>query len=750
VRGLTSDSEADWASATLPQGFGVSRPTRAGRARIRTAAFAAGTCCIVALLVAPTAASEDHRLDVEVISSRPDAVSGGDALVRVDLPPGVPPSSVRVSVDGEDVSGAFRVYRGDLVGLVDGLDPGTHQVTADAPGAGAETVDVVAHPGAGPVLAGPREEPFACESEEFRTVVGVRLGPPTDADCSVDTRLDHVYRTTGGAFRPLPEGETRPADLAWTTTLDDERVPYIVRVQTGTVNRGIYEFAVLHDPQTEPAPDTFTRTRGWNKRLVYTLGGGCRAGWYRQGNSTGGVLVDSLLSRGFAVASNSLNVFGHNCNDLLAAETLTMTREEFIETYGLPRYTIGWGCSGGSYQAHQIADNYPGLLDGIIAGCSFPDVGFATSQMLADARLLHRYFTLTDPDGFTPEQRQAVAGFGVPAALAPMSDGAKRLDPDAEFDGSVPAAWRYDAVANPDGARATIWDHTRNAYGVDDDTGFALRPLDNVGAQYGLRALQDGTITIDQFLDLNEEIGGLDIDAEPTAERMTADPQARRAAYATGRMLDGSGGLGDIPIVDYRAYTDDLPHGDIHMRYQSFSTADRLIEANGDADNQVMLVEDDSRGLFDSNSPVLTQALEQMDRWIRAVQRDRSGRDPHDVVVDAKPRDLVDACWTPDDEKIAEPQTYDGDTRCNQHYPSFASPRIVAGGPVASDVITCQLRGPDRVDYPSAMTDARWQRLNAIFPNGVCDWTRPGVDESAIEGTWLFFSAPGRWSNQPG
>ena len=29
-----------------------------------------------------------------------------------------------------------------------------------------------------------------------------------------------------------------------------------------------------------------------------------------------------MLSRGFAVASNSLNVFANNCNDLLTSETL--------------------------------------------------------------------------------------------------------------------------------------------------------------------------------------------------------------------------------------------------------------------------------------------------------------------------------------------------------------------------------------------------------------------------------------------
>ncbi|SNS54493.1 hypothetical protein SAMN06893096_10520 [Geodermatophilus pulveris] len=690
-------------------------------------------------------AAESRELRVSVVSSRPDAVSGGDALVRVDLPPGVRPERVRVSVDGEDVSGDLRPTDGGLLGLVDGLTPGGHTIRASARGAGTGAVDVTAHPGTGPVFSGPQEEPFVCETAEFATVTGQVLGEPLDEDCSVTPRVEYVYRTTAGTFQPLADPAALPADVATTTTLEGVVTPYVVRVETGTVNRGVYEFAVLHDPGEGVDPSPFARNRAWNDRLVHTLGGGCRGGWYRQGAATGGVLVDPMLSRGFAVASNSLNVFGNNCSDLLTSETLSTTREEFIETHGVPTYTMGWGCSGGSYQAHQAVDAYPGLLDGMVVGCSFPDVGFATSQKLADARLLHHYSTVTAPAAMDEAQELAVAGFGVHAAIANQSTGAQRLDPQAEFDPSVPQEERYDPQSNPDGARATVWDHTRNAYGVDPRTGSARRPLDNVGVQYGLQALADGTIGIDQFLDLNDRIGGLDTDAGVVADRMSADPLARRAAYETGRMLDG-GGLADVPIIDYRAYTDDLPVGDIHMRYHSFSTRERLIEANGDADNQVMLVEDDTLGLFSPDSPVLVSALEQMDRWILAVQATvGSGDDRHDVVVAAKPADLVEACFAPDGTKIVEEQVYRGDTRCNRLYPSFASPRIVAGGPLASDVVTCQLREPSQGDYPE-MTDGQWAQLRDVFPTGVCDYTRPGVDETGRQGTWAFFDAPGEWT----
>ena len=592
-------------------------------------------------------------------------------------------------------------------------------------------------------FAGPRETPFSCETTEFRTANGSMLPVATAPDCDVPAETDYVYRTTAGGFTPLPSGDARPDDLAF-TEVDGEQVPFIVRVQTGTADRGIYEIALLDDPSDGVKPDPTTRSSGWNEKLVYTFGGGCRGGWYRQGTGTGGVLIPSMLGRGFAVASSSLNVFGHNCDDLLSAEVMAMTKQVFTTTFGAPRWTIGWGCSGGSYQGHQIADNYPGLLDGVIAGCSFPDVGFGASQALFDSRVLQNYFDRT-PGAFTPAQQQAVAGFGVPNALASMSDGAKRLDPDAEFDASVPAEVRYDAATNPTGARATIWDHGRNAYGVDPATGFARVPSDNVGVQYGLEAWRTGTITADQFFDLNEDVGGLDVDAEPTAQRTAADPVARRNAYATGRMLWGGNGLGDVPLIDYRAYTDQQAGGDIHMRYQSFSTRARLVAANGDAGNQVMLVENGARGLINSESPVMTYALDQIDRWIANVRHDSKSGSEHARVSRNRPKGLEDSCWTPSGERIREKQVYRGDTRCNRLYPSYASPRLQAGGPVASNVISCRLAAPARASYPT-MTDAQWARLRQVFASGVCDFSRRGLNQAPPEGTWLRFTSPGHWT----
>ena len=65
--------------------------------------------------------------------------------------------------------------------------------------------------------------------------------------------MDYYYRSTaGGALKPLPSSGT-PPDLAQVTTLTGSTVPYIVRIETGSINRAIYQIAMLHNPATEPA-----------------------------------------------------------------------------------------------------------------------------------------------------------------------------------------------------------------------------------------------------------------------------------------------------------------------------------------------------------------------------------------------------------------------------------------------------------------------------------------------------------------
>jgi hypothetical protein len=562
----------------------------------------------------------------------------------------------------------------------------------------------------------------------------------------VPTVVQYVYRATGAPannpFRPLANLQAVPADAATTTTTDGRAVPFVVRVETGTINRGIYQIAILHDPAREQAPN-FARPAGRLERQARLhLRRRLHRGWYRQGASTGGVLDENILRQGYAMASNSLNVFGNNCQDLTAAEAMAMTKERFVEQYGLPRHTIGWGCSGGSYQQHQIADNYPGLLDGILPGCSFPEVLFATVYSITDARLLANYFDAIAPGTFTPDQQKAVAGFQNLATLRTdtVFNGALRISPTRYCPAVLPAAQRYNAQTNPTGARCDVYSHTINALGRDPDTGLARRPLDNVGVQYGLATLNAGAITVDQFLDLNERIGGYDRDANFQGGRTVADPIGTRNAYQTGRLTNGGGGLKDVPIIDYRAYTDDNPPGDIHLRYHSFSMRERLRKANGTADNQVMLVEDFRFGYYSSQSPLLLRALSEMDKWLAAIAADTSNAPKSQKVIRNKPSTLQEGCNTRDAEPtfIVEAMVR-GQGRCEQLYPSAPPPREVAGAPIALDLIKCQLKPVSLADYRVGFTPAQQARLAQVFPQGVCDWSRPGVEQQGLRGAWLTF-----------
>src|SRR5690606_37135845 len=63
----------------------------------------------------------------------------------------------------------------------------------------------------------------------------------------------------------------------------------------------------------------------------------------------------------------------------------------------------------------------------------------------------------------------------------------------------------------------THWGDVVEVYGVGED-GFARVPWDNVGVQYGLRAVADGTISPEEFLDLNAQVGSWKPSAETTPE----------------------------------------------------------------------------------------------------------------------------------------------------------------------------------------------------------------------------------------
>jgi hypothetical protein len=686
------------------------------------------------------------EFQITTVSGRNDMISGGDVLIRIDVSSRVPFDRVAVALNGQDVSGVFRPMAGkrSLLGLVKGLRLGENTVmVTQRSGESKSSLVLNNWPVEGPIFSGPHEKPYVCMTQLFNLpVTGGNLGPALDENCSIATRVDYIYRTGANDFKPLPDPSVRPADLAYTTTNEGRKVAYIVRIETGTVNRAIYQMSMLHDPMTDRPADPWTRPAGWNGRLIYTFGGGCPGGWYIQGKDTEGVLDNYMLSQGFAVATSSKNVYGNNCDDVLSAETVMMVKERFIERYGPPAHTIGWGSSGGSDQVHLISDNYPGLLDGIIPGSSFPDVPFGAVTMQGfGSRLLHHYFTETTGEKWTKEQEIAVAGVAMHETLVAQGTRGDRINPRGVCDEAIAPELLYDALKNPRGARCTPYDHGIAAWGRDPKTGFARRPLDNAGVQYGLKSLNAGVISKAQFLDLNEKIGGVDIDARFTRERTVGDPVAARHGYEFGRFLNGGGGLGSTPVIDYRAYADFRP-GDVHMRFHSFSTRERLIQQNGNAGNHVMLHEDYTYGGFSTKSPLMQEAIRQMDQWLLNLAKDKTDASLAQKVVRAKPADLQDACVTPGGKRINERQIYQGG-ECDKYFPSHASPYLVAGMPVANNVAICQRKPVDSSDYKVQFTAPELDRLRRIFADGVCDYSKPGVEQRSLIGTWLSYGPAG-------
>jgi hypothetical protein len=60
----------------------------------------------------------------------------------------------------------------------------------------------------------------------------------------------------------------------------------------------------------------------------------------------------------------------------------------------------------------------------------------------------------------------------------------------------------------------------------------------------------------------------------------------------------------------------------------------------------------------------------------------------------------------------------------------FATPAMVAGEGIETDINKCSLEPLRRsAYYPISFTDEQWAQLAQAFATGVCDYTKPGVDQ---------------------
>jgi hypothetical protein len=241
---------------------------------------------------------------------------------------------------------------------------------------------------------------------------------------------------------------------------------------------------------------------------------------------------------------------------------------------------------------------------------------------------------------------------------------------------------------------------------------------------------------------LNELAGGIDFDGNFSSKRNVADRDALRIAYQTGLISDPKA-MAATPIIDLRGDE----NSSIHYNWASFALPDRLMKANGNLDNHVM-----SRvGLpgggapwvnplwLDSGLPQL--ALLTMDAWLAGIEADDSAGSAVDRMRRNRPEAAFNFCYLGVDytKKVTDQALCDADPGLR----IYSSIRQVAGGPLSSDILKCQLRPIDRADYQNKLNDLQFARLEAAFPTGVCDWSQAGVEQQASNGWRTFATGPG-------
>lgn len=749
---------------------------------------------VVALVVAsPALAKEKPPFVAEVVSSAADQVTGGDARLHIIVPDVTPFHQVEVLVNG--VNQADRFVRIDgtqmLTGVIGGLALGDNGVVVKQHGNGKglpepAVLTLTNHPIIGPVFSGPHQHPFMCSvqyhglgqplvdnpTEGFPVFATDPDGYPTDEiigysmDCSADTLVTYVYKSTAGGFNSYTLGGPRPADMAQTTTLDGLTVDYIVRWERGTINRFLYSIAMLA-PFDESPEDL--DTSAWNGRLIYHFQGGVAIGHYQGDPSGSRMLYEDGLSLGYAVVYSTGNKTGTHYNLVLGGETALMVKEGFVERYDLPVYTVALGGSGGAIQQYIYGQNHRGLIDAAIPQYSFPDM-VTQAVHIGDCELLEFYMDIIDaanPRWQTWSNRTLVEGLNASDTVFNPFTGSvgasecvmgwRGLAPLAlnPMYGSAPGMELYEPLSAVLAIHWSHFDDLVNYLGVGAD-GYAQNYWDNVGVQYGLSAVATGQITFGEFLQLNAVIGGWKQEPDMVQEgspfyppgvidlsnwdpwsyrnqvfsvtpvpapRREGDVDAMNAAYEYGLVFRGDI---DIPVIDWRHYLE--AELNMHNSHQSFASRQRIRDFSGNSDNQVVWFTDALGGADFDQTP---EALEVMDEWMMNILAN-----PDLGVAANKPDLAVDRCFDTFGDEIASGEdVWDGilddnpPGDCTVLFPVYGTSRIVAGGPFKGSIFKCELKPVAQSiadgDYGSwSPTPPQQVMLEQIFPSGVCDFSQ--------------------------
>ena len=685
--------------------------------------------CLGLLALAPGAfAAQKRPPRIQVLSNRADLVSGGGALVRVTLPKGVKHSRLKLFVGRRDKTRQLkRTSRRTRSGYVSGMRVGRNALTARIRRGGAARLIVTNHPSGGPVFAGPQIQPWTCTNEGAR-----------DRKCNRKPTYEFKYLPAGAPksgtgipgtgsngsspFRSYdPENPPAESQIARTTTTEGVTVPFIVRLETGYLDRDQYSIAALYDPKQKWS--AVRPQKQFNHRMVLTHGFSCDTS-YESGEAPS-VLIPKMLGGGFVVASHALDHAGHNCNLLTQAESLLMTKERVIDQYGTLKWTIGSGCSGGSLAQQQVANAYPGIYQGITPQCSFTDA-WSSAMQYEEYYFGLKYFqdplrwdlgTVWDPNAIN-----AVFDHPNPANPVSFTTAIPNSGEPTRNCPGVPREKVYDERRNPGGVRCTLQDYMVNAFGRDG-RGWARRGFDNVGIQYGLKGLRQGRVSAQQFVDLNANIGGADLDLNVMKERTPADPIALKRLYRTGA-INSANNLDKVAIIDLRG----PDPGAFHDVFRTYAMRARLQRNFGTAANQI---------LWRGQAPLIgdpafaDEAVFAMDKWLARVASDKRRIPLAKKIIRNKPDSVAARCTNGSGRELPSEV-------CDQTVSAYGTPRLAADEPMTDDVMKCRLKPMRRDDYPVSFTDRQWARLQQAFPGGVCDYSKPGVSQGGAV-SWLTY-----------
>ncbi|GAA6135626.1 DUF6351 family protein [Oceaniserpentilla sp. 4NH20-0058] len=644
-----------------------------------------------------------------------------------------------------------------------------------------------------PLFSGKNSYPFICDTEQSdlgqplvdnQDHIGIQVYKEDNQgkkikqiegyskDCSLPTHVQYYIKKEG-----------QPGFLKVDQLNEAMLAQQIIRIETGTINRFIYVLAIPVNQQDKPL--VFNDSK-WNQKLIYRFKGGVGIG-RKQGHVNIDRLLyehESQLQQGYAVAFSTGTQTSNHYNIWLSEDTALRVKRQFSSRYGEPLYTIGIGGSGGAIQQYLLAQNHPGIIDGAIPLYSYPDMATQVNYAL-DCELLEYYFDETSdnllwknwPDRVLIEGSNALNGvknkYGRLQGIAAMFNGDFSKMPTGASE--CTNGWRGPShlINNPrffsdyhevdplllGKIDWSHWGDLHQFYGTDEN-GLGRRFWGNSGVQYGLGSLKSGLLDVDEFIQLNRNVGGW----KPTnemkneyfwhisgdtsfkrlslwgqqnmthegnkqlASRTQGDKQAATKAYESGLVFLG---FADLPIIDLRHYLDHKL--DMHHSIASFSSRKRIEHAMGNSDHQLiwmMEIDDKLSRREVLRSLPIDDALRVLDQWIFNIKTN-----PEKAVAENRPEVARDRCYDKEHNIIDDAvNTWDGQWNekpsgvCQSRFPHYSHSRIVAGESVYSDSLVCE-KVPVRFAMESGIYGDvdMWEylsQLEGIFPNGVCQYPK--------------------------